>query len=263
MSGPTIRVGLFGFGRAGKAVAEEIIHADGVDLAWVATRSVPFTASVSEILAADVPAQGCFVSTQSMQADLLLSQNPVDFIVDFSGAQTVHYYGLAAARAGIGIVSAVSHYEDDELAFLRRLGAHTRVLHSPNITVGINFLMLAAKALQRIAPHADIEVIEQHFRDKCEVSGTAMRLAETLDLDSDRQVNSIRVGGIIGKHEVIFGFPYQTIRLVHESIARNAFGQGAIYAISRLQACSPGFHTMEQLMVAEFQLMLSELVDAA
>lgn len=263
MSGPTIRVGLFGFGRAGKAVAEEIIHADEVDLVWVATRTAIHDDSVSKALAMDVPAQGHFVATQSTPVDQLLKQHPVDFIVDFSGAQTVHYYGQAAARAGIGIVSAVSHYGDDELALLRRLGSHTRVLYSPNITVGINFLMLAAKALRRIAPHADVEVIEQHFRDKREVSGTAMRLAQTLDLDSDQQVNSIRVGGIIGKHEVIFGFPYQTIRLVHESIARNAFGQGALYAISRLQGCGPGFRTMEQLMVAEFQRMLSELETAA
>lgn len=259
MSGPTIRVGLFGFGRAGKAVAEEIIQADKVELAWVATRSAACEDSVSKALALDVPEQGRFVATQLTPVDQLLAQYPVDFIVDFSSAETVHYYGQAAARSSIGIVSAVSHYGDDELALLRCLGEQTCVLYSPNITVGINFLMLAAKTLRRIAPHADVEVIEQHFRDKREVSGTAMRLAETLHLDSDQQVNSIRVGGIIGKHEVIFGFPYQTIRLVHESISRNAFGQGALYAISRLQACGPGFRSMEQLMVAELQGMLNEM----
>lgn len=221
------------------------------------------TQSVSEALSLDLPEQGRFVATDALSAEDLLKSLPVDFVVDFSDSLTVNYYGPAAARARIGIVTAVSHYQEAELALLRRLGRQTRVLHSPNITVGINFLMLAAKALRRIAPHADVEVIEQHFRDKREVSGTAMRLAETLELDSTEQVNSIRVGGIVGKHEVIFGFPYQTIRLVHESISRHAFGQGALYAIRELQKHGPGFHTMEQLMVTEFQRMLNDLATAA
>ncbi len=266
MSGPTIRVGLFGFGRAGKAVAEEMIRDDQIELVWVARRScdsISANISVSEALALDVPPQGRFVATDTWSAEQLLQSFPVDFVIDFSDAQTVNYYGKAAVLAGVGIVSAVSRYDEAELTLLRRLGEQTRVLHSPNITVGINFLMLAAKALRRIAPHADVEVIEQHFRDKREVSGTAMRLAETLDLDSADQVNSIRVGGIVGKHEVIFGFPYQTIRLVHESISRHAFGQGALYAIRQLYGQGPGFRTMEQLMVTEFQRMLSELEAAA
>ena len=264
MARPTIRVGLFGFGRAGKAVAEEIIRSEQTELIWVATRSgEDSNAYVGTLLGQDLPAEGRFISTRSLSAEQLLKSLPVDFIVDFSNAQALHYYGLAAAKAGTGIISAVSHYEALELRLLRRLGLRTRVLYSPNITVGINFLMLAAKALRRIAPHADVEVIEQHFRDKQEVSGTAMRLAEALELDGVDKVNSIRVGGIVGKHEVIFGFPYQTVRLVHESISRNAFGQGALYAIQQLRVRGSGYHTMEQLMVADFKRMLSKLEAAA
>ena len=84
--------------------------------------------------------------------------------------------------------------------------------------------------LQRIVPDADIEIIEEHFREKPDFSGTALRIAEDLGLDKEHHVNSIRVGGIVGKHEVIFGLPNQTIRIIHESLNRSAFGQGAIYA---------------------------------
>ena len=90
--------------------------------------------------------------------------------------------------------------------------------------------MEASKLLQKIVPNADIEIIEEHFRGKKDVSGTAVRIAEALGLDQDQHVNSIRVGGIVGKHEVVFGLPNQTIRIIHESIDRGAFGQGAIYA---------------------------------
>ncbi len=254
MKRPPIRVGLFGFGRAGKAVAQELIRDEQIDLVWVAQRHAdPLHSCAGELLGMD-SVQGTLLATAEQDADAIFRQYPVDFVVDFSSENSIAYYGRAAARARVGIVSAVSHYPESHLLFLRKLGESTRVLYSPNITLGINFLMVAAQALRRMAPHADVEVVEEHFRDKREVSGTAMRIAESLHLDPVTQVNSIRVGGIVGKHQVIFGFPFQTIRLVHESISRNAFGQGALYAIKRLVGLDTGYYTMEQLIREEFSL---------
>ncbi len=67
-----------------------------------------------------------------------------------------------------------------------------------------------------------------------------MKIADILGLDKARHVNSIRVGGIVGKHEIIFGLPNQTIRLVHESISKAAFGQGAIFAAKWLNTAPAG-----------------------
>ena len=122
------------------------------------------------------------------------------------------------------------------------------MLYSPNITLGINFLIEASKFLQKIAPTADIEIIEEHFREKKNVSGTALRIAEDLGLDTKKHVNSIRVGGIIGKHEVVFGLPNQTIRIIHESLNRAAFGQGAIYAAKWIMGKDNGMYSMEQAL---------------
>ena len=54
---------------------------------------------------------------------------------------------------------------------------------------------------------------------------------------------------MVGQHEVIFGFPYQTVRLVHNSIERRAFGTGAAFAITQLATCAPGFYTFDDLMM--------------
>jgi 4-hydroxy-tetrahydrodipicolinate reductase len=43
------------------------------------------------------------------------------------------------------------------------------------------------------------------------ISGTAIRIADALDI-KDENINTVRAGGIVGKHEVIFGFPFQTVR---------------------------------------------------
>jgi len=121
------------------------------------------------------------------------------------------------------------------------------VLCSPNITLGINFLILSARMLRGIAPFADVEILEQHFREKPEMSGTARKIAKTLDLDHDR-ITSLRLGGIVGHHEVVFGFPHQTVRLTHDSIRREAFGTGAAFALRELRTREPGVYTMEDLI---------------
>jgi 4-hydroxy-tetrahydrodipicolinate reductase len=113
--------------------------------------------------------------------------------------------------------------------------------------------MLAAKILKTIAPYTDIELIEEHFKNKKEVSGTAIKISQTLSLPHT-DIKSVRAGGIVGRHEIIFGFPHQTVRLIHESITREAFGNGAMFAAKCLADKKNGFYTMEDLLMPYFNL---------
>ena len=244
--GDKIKVGLFGLGRTGQEVAQQLILDDEVELLWI-MRSGESSAQYE-------PFQGVPVLPFSKsRIDGLMKSSGIDFIVDFSGPDTCLSYADAAARHGVGIVSAISAYDSIHLDKLRAASAETKVFHSPNITLGINFVMMAGKVLRRLAPHAGVEVVEEHFYGKQEVSGTAVRIAELLDLDPSKQVNSVRVGGILGRHEIIFGFPYQTVRLMHDTISRAAFGQGALFALKELNTRPVGFYTMEQLVMEGFR----------
>jgi 4-hydroxy-tetrahydrodipicolinate reductase len=151
------------------------------------------------------------------------------------------------------VVSAISYYPDRQLQRLRRIAVKTRVLHSPNITLGVNFLIIAAKILQNIAPEADIEIVEEHFSSKLEVSGTAKIIARELS-KPESAIKTIRAGGIVGVHEILFGFPHQTVRLKHESIAREAFGNGVLFGIDNLAGKPNGFYTMGELLIPYFKL---------
>lgn len=243
-----MKIGLFGFGRTGKLVAEEIIKNPDCELAWVVRQTRQGNHEyASDFLGHPQKNQGYFYCKEETDSPDFFVRNRVDAIIDFSSAAAVHEYAKAVDE-GIHIVSAISHYEAEELELLQRLAIKAAVLHSPNITLGINFLLVASQILQQIIPHADIEVIEEHFRQKQGASGTALKIAEKLKLDPERHINSIRVGGIIGKHEVVFGLPNQTIRLTHEAISRAAFGTGAIFAAKSLEKAEPGFYTMEELM---------------
>lgn len=232
-----IKIGLVGYGKAGKAVASVLAQDERFELCWIARRSTRPTAT-------DIPVT---LLDKATFPDWL-ARHPVDAIVDFSDAQAVLEYGEAIRQRKLMLISAISSYPAETLAYVHDLGQDMRVMHSPNITLGINFLMLAARLLRSIAPFADVAIVEQHFRDKSEVSGTAKRIAETLAVDEE-EITSLRLGGIIGHHEVIFGFPHQTVRLAHDSIRREAFGTGAAFALSLLATRPTGFYSYDELLL--------------
>lgn len=248
-----MKVGLIGFGKTGREVASALLLDKSIQLRWVVRNSDRLEhRSVPEFLGIESDEPGKIHSRIHTDIIQLLDDDPVDAIIDFSSDTGLDMYGDAAADRGIAIITAISSYSDAIQRDLKRLANRTKVLWSPNITVGINFMMLAAQTLQRIAPHVDIEVVEEHFRKKQEVSGTALRLGRALGVP-DANVHSIRAGGIIGVHEILFGFPAQTVRLRHESISREAFGNGAIFAAKHLVAQEGiGLYRMEDLLLPYF-----------
>ncbi len=244
-----MRIGLIGFGGTGTAVASAVLTHPGLSLEWVVRRSDKLELrSVAEFLGVDASVDARVFPRDAFPVDELLDAMPVDVIVDFSSEDGIDYYGQAAARRGIAIVTAISHYPADRVELLGELGEETAVLWSPNITVGINFLILAAQTLRRIAPNVDVEIVEEHFKSKEGVSGTARVIAEGLEVDP-RTAKSIRAGGIVGVHVVLFGFPQQTVRIRHESLSREAFGNGAIFAAERLVGLAPGLYKMDDLLL--------------
>lgn len=243
-----IKVGLVGFGKTGRTVASILLTDKTIDLVWVVRKTQALeNRSVPEFLGVDSDEDGSIHWIGDVDFETLQANTPVEAIIDFSSETGMDYYGEVAAEQGITIISAISALPEARIKELKKYGESTRVLWSPNITLGINFLIIAAKTLQKIAPFADISILEEHFKGKEEVSGTARKIAQALSYD-ENEIRTIRAGGIIGVHEVLFGFPYQTVRIKHESIAREAFGNGAKFALKELSLQTHGFYTMEELV---------------
>lgn len=249
-----MKIGLIGFGKAGKAVANVILQNTEFSLEWVLKNSpMPTIFSAAEFLGVNSEDQGLIYSLKNITVDELLDMHPVDVIIDFSATDSIFVYGKMAAERKVTIISAISHYGAVEKELLQELSKETTVFWSPNITLGVNYLMFACTLLKNIVPDVDIEVIEEHFKAKEGVSGTALKIAEKLDLEKEN-INSVRAGGIVGKHEVVFGFPYQTVRLVHESISREAFGNGALFAARELADKPKGLYNFEDILRPYFEL---------
>lgn len=244
-----MKVGLLGYGKTGQAVARVLAADPRLDLRWILRRQSAPGACMEDD--PSVPVAGLDPSTLGDWLD----EHPVEAIVDFSNAQALAMYAEEIRERRLTLVTAISAYAPEQVEVLKSLGQDIRVMSSPNITLGVNLLLLASRLVREVAPFADVEIIEQHFRDKPEVSGTALKLAHELGLGHE-QVTSLRLGGIVGHHEVIFGFPHQTVRLVHESIRREAFGSGAAFALRELATCQPGFYTFEDLMRRKIRTQL-------
>jgi len=247
-----MKIGLIGFGKAGKAVANVILLHSEFTLEWALRKSErQENQSVRDFIGVDTNDPGLIYSIAHTNIPDLLDSHPVDFIIDFSSDEGIYLYGEEASKRHIKIISAISHYNKKTIRFLKTLSKETTVFWSPNITLGVNYLLLASKILKKIAPLVDIEIIEEHFKEKKGISGTALKIADKLNLRNS-QISSVRAGGIVGKHEVIFGFPYQTVRLIHESISREAFGNGAIFAAKILNDKDIGFYAFEDLLTPFF-----------
>jgi len=249
-----MKIGLVGFGKTGRAVANVILQNKEFCLEWVLRRStILANRRVSEFLGVKSDEPGLIYSSSNITISELLDKQPVDIIIDFSSATGINTYSEIAGERKIKVISAVSHYAEPEKELLRNLSKKTVVFWSPNITLGVNYLLFAARFLKKIAPWVDIEIIEEHFKGKEGVSGTAIKIAEALDLGKS-DINSVRAGGIVGKHEVIFGFPYQTVRIIHESISREAFGNGVLFVAENLSNKKSGLYNFEDILLPYFSV---------
>lgn len=252
-----MKIGIFGFGKTGQAVAKVLIKDKRTKVMWVAKRQKEELETAAEHLGIETNEPARFLSTEGLSAGEFFDKNPVDVIVDFSSQSGIDYYGTEASKRGIAIVTAVSNYDEERQAQLKKLSKKTSVLWSPNITLGINFLFMAAKAIKAANPVSDVQVSEEHFREKPEVSGTAVRLASMLGKEKD-SINSVRAGGIVGIHEVLFGYQNETLRIKHESISREAFGDGALFAALHIYRRAHGLYRMEDLLLPYFGVPLTE-----
>jgi len=253
----SVKVGLLGFGRTGSLVAKEIVNDSDLELIWVCRNQIPLNQKFASHSLGYDESFAEFITPMHLNNDFL-KVSSVDLVIDFSSGVSSNHYQLFAEN-NIKIVTAISKYTKLQVDQIEEASLKTSILASPNITLGINWLLIASKILKKIIPLADVEIVEEHFRAKSETSGTALKIAEHLDIEPGEHINSIRVGGIVGKHEVIFGLPHQTIRLTHESISRSAFGTGAIFAAKWLLKKDVGLYKMEHLIHEKFVKHVSNL----
>ena len=201
------------------------------------------------------------------EADNLSSLSQVDVIVDFSHHSSTEGLLDFATRHNIPVVLATTGHSEEEKVLINRAGEMIPIFYSANMSVGVALLVELAKRASVAMPDAEIEIVEKHHNRKVDApSGTALMIARgiqevrpnaTLNLGRSGNakrthdeigIHAIRMGNIVGEHEVIIGTNAQTITLKHEAHDRSLFAEGAICAAQFIVGKSAGIYNMQDLL---------------
>ena len=196
-------------------------------------------------------------------------EEAVDCIIDFSHHTATPSMLSYAVGHRIPVVLATTGHDADELKAIAAAAKQIPVFHSANMSLGVALLVELAKSAAKAFPDANIEIIEKHHNRKLDApSGTALLLANAIkEVREDAEfvygrsgqakrepqeigIHAIRMGNIIGEHEVIVGTDTQTISLKHEAHSRALFAEGAIVAADYLIGKSAGLYDMKKMLEA-------------
>lgn len=190
-----------------------------------------------------------------------------DCIIDFSHHSAAPELLSFAVAQDIPVVLATTGHTDDELACIREASESIPVFFAANMSLGIALLARVATQVAESMPDATIEIVEKHHIRKLDApSGTALMLAEELCSvrpeaylncgrsgharrdENEIGIHSVRMGNIVGEHEVIIGTAAETITLKHEAHSRALFAEGAITAAEFIVECPKGLYNMKDMV---------------
>ena len=190
-----------------------------------------------------------------------------DVIIDFSHHSAALDVMAYAKEHNCAVVVGTTGHTQEEKAALYAAAEQIPVFYSGNMSLGIAVLCRLAKQAAAAFPDADIEIVEIHHNRKADApSGTAKMLFEAVkEVRPDAQANcgragegkrekseigiaSLRMGNVVGIHEVHICTPAQTLTLRHEAVDRAMFADGAVDAARFLLGKCPGLYNMTHIL---------------
>lgn len=197
-----------------------------------------------------------------------------DVVIDFSTAEASVALASACARTGApALVIGSTGFSPEQDAALVTAAERIAIVRSGNFSLGVNILigLVEHAALRLDARDWDIEISEAHHRRKVDApSGTALMLGEAAANGRGRDLNdlrsppydgvgearetgrigfsSIRAGGIVGEHTVLFASEDEVLTLSHSAIDRSLFARGAVAAAAWVRTRRPGLYDMQDVL---------------
>jgi 4-hydroxy-tetrahydrodipicolinate reductase len=239
-----IKICLVGLGRTGKEIANAIMEQKDMKLVSIFCKpnSNKIGKDLGELIGC--PETGIIIESSEHIEQVVFKYHP-DIVVDFSNPIATMRNARTFARLRLNMVIGTTGFSDFDLRKLFVLARkyNTGIVYAPNITLGVNVLMLLSNLAANILNNYDFQITEIHHKHKKDSpSGTAIKISEEIEKglflsgfdvnnENDIQINSIRAGGVIGKHEVMIIGEDDKIEILHESFSRKAFAHGAIKGI--------------------------------
>ena len=210
-----MQVGIFGRGKLGLAIVQEISSGKEFELAW-------------HIDKGEAPGA------------------KVELAFDASAAEAVAEHLDWALETGTDLVVGVTGWAIPDLE--SRIQGRIGVLASPNFSLAVALMARLSLVLGRFAvldPELDPYLLEHHHRMKADYpSGTAKRLAASVLAGCPRKtgwtlgtaapeqlsVGVLRAGAEFGTHTVGLDGPAEVLEITHRTRSRAVYARGALLA---------------------------------
>lgn len=187
----------------------------------------------------------------------ILEKCPADVMVDFTVAKATMPAARAAAKKKVNLVIGTTGLSAENFTELEKLAKEngTGIVIAPNFALGAVLMMHLAKIAAKYMEKA--EIIELHHDQKADApSGTALTTARGMaaargkpfpqphDLDKGYRsrgetvegipIHAVRLPGLMAHQEVLFGAAGQTLSIRHDTINRECYTPGVLYAIKEV-----------------------------
>ena len=190
-----------------------------------------------------------------------------DMVIDFSHHTAVADVLDYAKVNGCAAVIGTTGHTAGEKELIYAAAKEIPVFYSGNMSLGIAVLCRLARQAAAYFPDADIEIVEIHHNRKVDApSGTAHmlfnairqarpdavevcgRAGEGKRKKNEVGVASLRLGTVVGVHEVHIHTGSQCLTLRHEAVTRAMLADGAVDAARFMEGKTAGLYDMESLL---------------
>ena len=198
-----------------------------------------------------------------------LGELTADVVIDFSHHTAIADVLSYAKKIGSAAVIGTTGHTSDEKALIFAASEEIPVFYAGNVSLGIAVLCRLVKQAASFFPDADIEIVEIHHTRKVDApSGTAHmlfnavksvrpeavencgRAGEGKRTKNEIGVHALRMGNVVGIHEVHITTANQSLVLKHESGSRAMLADGAVDAARFMVGKGKGLYDMESILNA-------------
>ena len=198
-----------------------------------------------------------------------LGRVEADVVIDFSHHTAVSDVLAYAKMIGSAAVIGTTGHTAQEKAMIFAAAEEIPVFYAGNVSLGIAVLCRLVKQAVSFFPDADVEIVEIHHTRKVDApSGTAHmlfnavkavrpdavencgRAGEGKRTKNEVGIHALRMGNVVGIHEVHITTANQSLVLKHESGSRAMLADGAVEAAKFMAGKGIGLYDMESILNA-------------
>ena len=196
-----------------------------------------------------------------------LGKVDANMVIDFSHHAAVADVLNYAISLNCPVVIGTTGHTAEEKALIYEAAKQIPVFYSGNMSLGIAVLCRLAKQAASFFPDADIEIVETHHTRKVDApSGTALMLFNAIKevrpeatancgrsgegkrTKEEIGISSLRLGNVVGVHEIHIHTATQSLTLRHDAITRAMLADGAVDAARFMECKGKGLYNMESIL---------------